>query len=514
MKKHFLLVVAAILCSCLFARAYVIKDDLRRLDMVLEKSSDFISTKESRISSLEKMLDVPGNTMEQKYGLLEMIYEEYYPYKYDMARVVLDRMEEIAVSQKLPGRRTDIVLERANLLCTAGLFLEAKSVIDLQLDTLHLTPSQSVAYYNVMQRYCGDYREFSSIALETRRELSAQQAWYRNRILDLLQPEDGQYRQTLMSLLLGEGRYQEALNIESSLASSCRNTDHEYALFTYFMGLLCYETGNIDDAIHWYVESAICDVSNAVKDNASIFSLAKLLIDQGEEKRAFRYTQAALDDALFYNARLRPFQIAAALPEIQKAYDARRDAQARNNTHYFVLILVLSLAIIAALTAVIRFNAKRQETRQQLSEAERELREAVLKLQEANSAKEEYLGLFLSMCSSYLDKLRKHIGRSEMDEELKVFYNTFDNAFLHLYPDFVTDFNSLLREEERIILKSDEILNTELRIFALIRLGITQSSHIASLLRYSVNTIYNYRAQVKKLAIGDVETFEERVRNL
>ena len=137
-----------------------------------------------------------------------------------------------------------------------------------------------------------------------------------------------------------------------------------------------------------------------------------------------------------------------------------------------------------------------------------------MELSEANAAKEEYLGLFLSMCSGYLDKLKKTISREQYDAELKTFYKTFDTSFLQLYPTFVEDFNALLKEDCRISVKEGELLTTELRIFALIKLGITQSSHIASLLRYSVNTIYNYRAQIKNAALSDRENFEELVRNI
>ena len=106
------------------------------------------------------------------------------------------------------------------------------------------------------------------------------------------------------------------------------------------------------------------------------------------------------------------------------------------------------------------------------------------------------------------------LPREQYEAELKNFYKTFDTSFLSLYPTFVEDLNALLTEEGRIVVKEGGLLNTELRIFALIKLGITQSSHIASLLRYSVNTIYNYRAQVKNAALSDRENFEENVRKI
>lgn len=498
MKKP--LIFAALALLCFNVQAYNVKEDLKRLDAVLDKASDYVSAKESRISSLERMLDTPGNGLEQQYGLLEMIYDEYFTYQFDGARHVLARMEEVAERLHSASKKTDIILMRSKLYCVAGMFLEAKNMLDNSLDTLSLNAEQRLLYYDIMQRYSGDYMLFSADGADTRSDLWQIQDRYMDAILSSLPAEDARYRFFSMLKLYSRARYPEALNIASNLAAECKPLDHNYSLYTYYMGAFCSESGNMEDAIHWFVESAIGDICGAVKDNASIFSLAKILIDAGQEERAFRYTQMALEDALFYNAKLRPLQITSALPQIQSAYDQRRNQQDRRAGKLITLVSVMFLLIVCALIYVLNSSRNRQKTG--------------LELREANRAKEEYLGLFLSMCSSYLDKLRKHISMKEMDEELRVFYNTFDNAFLNLYPDFVRDFNSLLREEERIVLKKDEILSTELRIFALIKLGVTQSSHIASLLRYSVNTIYNYRAQVKKAALGDPETFEERVKNL
>ena len=149
-----------------------------------------------------------------------------------------------------------------------------------------------------------------------------------------------------------------------------------------------------------------------------------------------------------------------------------------------------------------------------LVETEESLKDMNRRLTEANEAKEEYLGLFLSQSSSYLDKLKKLISHEEYEAELRNFYKNFDSSFLELYPDFIEKFNGLLKEDARIRPKENDKLTIELRIFALIKLGITQSSHIASLLRYSVNTIYNYRAQIKNSALSDRKDFEELVKKL
>ncbi|MBA4317420.1 MAG: transcriptional regulator, partial [Flavobacterium sp.] len=152
-------------------------------------------------------------------------------------------------------------------------------------------------------------------------------------------------------------------------------------------------------------------------------------------------------------------------------------------------------------------------------------------LSESNHIKEYYIGNFLSICSNYIDKLDIHrkmvkkmiVGKqiSELfektkssqliDDELELFYKNFDSTFLHIYPDFVAQINNLLLPDERIILKKGELLNTELRIFALIRLGISDSATIAKLLRYSVNTIYNYRVKIKNKAAVPRDDFEKLI---
>lgn len=221
-------------------------------------------------------------------------------------------------------------------------------------------------------------------------------------------------------------------------------------------------------------------------------------------------------------------QIASTFPWIEEAYRNSRELQLKDRNKYLMFTSLAAVLLLILLTFAVRLYRKRKRTAEEIEAKNRQLdsymksivsveddlRRTNLDLTEANAAKEEYLGLFLSMCSGYLDKLRKTLTREQYDAELKNFYKTFDTSFLSLYPTFVEELNSLLTEEGRIVVKEGELLNTELRIFALIKLGITQSSHIASLLRYSVNTIYNYRAQVKNAALSDRDNFEENVRKI
>jgi len=170
----------------------------------------------------------------------------------------------------------------------------------------------------------------------------------------------------------------------------------------------------------------------------------------------------------------------------------------------------------------------------QLSDLNSQLRDANLKLNESNRVKDEYVGRFIHLCSFYIDRLdemRKRVNKmvkshdldalvrftgdsALRDNNLNELYEMFDTTFLHLFPNFVDDFNALLRPECRITPPAPGTLNTDLRIFALIRLGIEDSSRIAEFLHYSVNTIYNYRAKIKNGSIADRDTFESRVKSL
>jgi hypothetical protein len=318
--------------------------------------------------------------------------------------------------------------------------------------------------------------------------------------------------------------YEENLRFIGSLDRDTR----DYAVQTYWQGYICDNLDLVDELFKWWAESALCDIRGAIKDNASLCSIAIKLTDPQDTDRAFRYISTSLDDALYYNAKLRKVQIASTLPWILKTYTDSKEMQSRDRNRYLVIVVCIAVLLLVFCVVTIRLyingrsNATEIEEKtlqladyyRSVKDAEENLRKTNLDLIEANAAKEEYLGLFLSMCSGYLDKLKKNLTRDQFAAELKNFYKTFDTSFLSLYPTFVEEFNALLKEDSRIKVKDGELLSTELRIFALIKLGITQSSHIASLLRYSVNTIYNYRAQVKNAAMENRDNFEELVRKI
>lgn len=512
--------------SCLRNTVSSYEEDLQRLDYVLTHSDEYLRAKQQKISTMENMLHSRGVTPLQQYHIYESLYQEYQPYQFDKANDILDSQIAIAEMLDADSLRIDALLDKALILTTAGYYLEADRVFD-ELDTLALSGNRKVEWYIARQKYLSDYNEYVSASGFQVPDVE-KIGYYQNRIIELL-PDRSYYSCHIEILsLIFSGNLRSAYEENIRLIGTLDKNSRDYAVQTYWQGQICDMMGDVDNAVHWWVESAICDITGAIKDNASLSTLAAKLIDPRDTDRAFRYIRFSLDDATFYNAKLRKVQIATSFPMIEKAYtDSRmRQEHDRRLSLIFIIVIAFLLAFVCALTfhlylkgrkassKISRQNEKLIRYTHSIEEAEDSLRKTNLALIEANAAKEEYLGLFLSMCSGYLDKLKKTISRDQYESELKNFYKVFDTSFLSLYPTFVEEFNSLLKEDERLVLKDGEMLNTELRIFALIKLGITQSSHIASLLRYSVNTIYNYRAQVKNSVMGDRENFEELVRKL
>lgn len=527
MKSNFLfLVCAAVLTAAAVSCEEIVPETelsatLRVLDQALEHSQEYVNVRQLEISSLQNMLNSRGVNLRKEYEIYGELFNLCSSFNFDQAKDAATRQLEIAEQLHDPYMVNRSLLSLAMLNAKSGLFLEAARTIE-KVDTAKLDNALRAEWYNVCQRFESDYADYSRTTPSPR--LRA----LRQKYISMTDPLSSMNAQLKIQLLISEGEYHKAAGINKFFLDKQDHNTHEYAIHAYWQARICKELGQIDEAIRWWALSAIADIRGAVKDNASLCSLANELILTDQVERAFRYISFSMDDALFFNAKLRQNQIASALPVIEKRYYmAQAEQRYSRNIALFVLTLfAILLAVISVISAHYYRKAKKsameiEEKNEQIldycksiEDAERSLLEANHALSEANAAKEEYLGLFLSMCSGYIDKLKKFISRDEKEAELRNFYKTFDTAFLELYPNFVSEFNALLREEERISLKDGELLSTEMRIFALIKLGITQSSHIASLLRYSVNTIYNYRAKIKNAALDDREQFEDKIKKI
>lgn len=476
------MVVLLFLLLSISAHAYDINDDLIALESVLSQREQYVESKINRIQRLE--LEIRANTsLIQKYNLCTNLFEEFESFQFDRALETLDMQEKIA--QKL-ANKSDYLdlcnLRRARLYCKGAFYKESEKIVE-KIDTSTLSREAMLMWYSLKSSLSGTPKP------------------YREDYLALSSEHSFDYEYMSMLNYLDSDDLQNAQKGCETIINAYAHNTKEYAKAAYYLGVIYDRKGDFNACVHWYCESAKSDAFSAVKDHAALYSIALSLIhhDMYVEK-AFAYTQKALEDAVYFNANLRLNQIVRTLPSIEAAYAKdRRKSEITMRVFNMLIISLFGILLIFIITHL-KNHAKLKKTLSDLCEA--------------NEAKEEFLALYLSMSSKYLDKLRPFLSRSQMDAELKNFYNAFDTAVLQLYPNFVQDFNNLLLPEYRITLKKGEVLNTELRIFALILFGVTQSSHIASLLRYSVNTIYNYRAQLKAHAIDTKTPFEQQIKDI
>lgn len=521
--------------------------ELAGLDRVLEQYNIYNDLKQDRIQELKHLLDVRMDNPDRLYNMQSLLADTYFTYQFDSTLHYLRANLNLALETRHTPRINESRLRIADLYTSAGYYLEAADLLDRQIDTTQLAGTLLGQYYVTRLRFCNAAVEYFTNP-DMVRAASAQQQYYMERILAFYPPDSDIYKKYLVEKLMREQQYAEAGSIIDQLLENEAPSSHAFAENAYTKALIEGFLRHADEQICWLARSASADLQSATRDNASICLLSQILFaSQNDVERAFRYLRVSMADAQFYNARLRPWQIATVLPRIEASYLAQQTRQIRLSTTLGIAALILFLFACSVAVLEIRRKRRSEELRLELQENNQRMNEYIRELSDlnesktalnnelrkSNTVKEEYIGLFLSICSDNIDRFkeyRNHIRKqltagsakellremnspSAIDLRVEEFYRTFDEVFLRLYPNFVEAFNSLLQPEARIEPRNGE-LNTELRIFALIRLGITDSSKIASLLRYSVNTIYNYRAKVKGYACVSRSEFEEYVKKI
>ena len=338
----------------------------------------------------------------------------------------------------------------------------------------------------------------------------------------------------LANKLITEGKHEEALKeIEKQFNDTTINKRLK-GMLAYNVAEAYQRLGDDDNYLYYLIQSAIYDLKLSIREYVALPKLALILYEKGDIVRAYNYLTCSMNDAVICNARLRTIETTSIYPIIDRAY---RLKEYRNNTikkALFTGITILILFLGSSIMYVKKQNRKLADARKALSNANIQLSAANEELSQLNQVKQQYLAYYLDQCTMYLDKLedyRRSLSKlainskinelfkaikSEqfIEEEREKFYKSFDETFLKLYPNFVEQFNNLLNDDEKIYPKKGELLCTEIRIFALIRLGISDSNKIARFLRYSINTIYIYRSKVRNKAKGDKNDFENQIMKI
>lgn len=511
--------------------------ELEELDRIIAERPIRERSKWDRMNSLKSSYRV-ARTYEDRMALARSLVDEYVPYNFDSTLVWLAECRRIA---EQAHRRDGIAwadIRKGEILAGAGYYMESYRTLSEIVDPAALPEDIRTLYYFALYRLSDNVTENSLGGSETLL-LQSRQA-YIDSLLVLYRPGSPEWESMQVIRLLHAGMFREARENNAVLRETLGPDSHDYAKACYWESVLCDSLGLAREKLLWEIASAKADFQNAVRDYASLNMVANDLMDI-DITHSFRYIQTALYDAVFYNAKLRPWQISRHLVPIQATYEARFIKAHRRIQAYswilslFVLLLVLGLMLVNRINVrLLRSKSKVDELNRQLQLANTDISRSNAELQESNSIKERYIGLFLSQLSDNIDKvkslqsqvikqlsygnagalLKEMRASTAVEQETDAFYDTFDTTFLAMFPDFVAQFNDLLEAPARIVLKKGEKLNTELRIFALMRLGIEDSNAIAGLLKYSVRTIYNYKVKIRNAARVPREEFDEMIRKI
>ena len=522
-----------------------LEQEYRKLDKAIEEADHYVLERENRIKAY-KTAHRNINDDRAQYELSRNLYDEYRSYMTDSALHYIGRCIELATRLNDRIRADECRILMANQCTESGMYHEAMDILN-SIDAGDIIDANNERRYYITLAHLYSELGYYCKVPRLQGEYYARQDYYKS-LIDTTRTavHDDEALQIRELEHYDAGDAMGALHYSDLRLKQVKEGTHGYAIVSFYRYLDYTQLGDSIMARYWVTQSALSDVQNAVMDQGAMWELANLLMADGDIDRAYRYIHYAWQCAGKFNTRKRNNQISPVLTAISDNYEA---SLKQANRLLLVLAIVSSLLAVMLLCILFYSNSQRKklaharnklsennqrlaQLNSQLSELNDQLRDTNIKLGESNRVKEEYVGRFIHLCSFYIDRLdemRKHVNKmvkskdlnallkytsdNELrDKNLTELYEMFDSTFLHLFPNFVDDFNALLRPECRITLPDPGVLNTDVRIFALIRLGIDDSSRIAEFLHYSVNTIYNYRAKVKNGALGDRENFENKVK--
>lgn len=548
MKIYILLLISLFLVSCNKNKA-TSSPELQalysELDQEIDNSEQYEQVKNNRIAELRKNYYY-SNDENRKTAIINCLIREYEAFNADSALFYISLNLRRPAIFSIPGEHTRQTIKRADILAHAGLFSDA-------LATLENIPRNSIdstlieMYYST---YCATYQYLSEYTNEHETALNNEQlrAAYADSIRQVTSPSSFSHMVYVMAEKARNGDYKTAIAELSSHLKEYQFGTREYAILASTLAYIYKTAGISDEYKRHIVLSAISDVKGAVKENVSFREVATFMFEDGEIERANKYLKKSIADANSFSALMRNVQSSKMLPVIDEAYTSflgQLNNRLRNmvgiSSALSIVLVITIVLILKQFKNIHKANTEIRNANKELSLLSEQLKQANIELEDKNNElknfsnrKEKYAGLFMEYSSSailtlqhYQKSLRvlvaqggnkaaltKKLESTEVaDQLLKNFYVKFDEAILNMYPSFVDKFNALLKPEDRIILKSGELLNTELRLYALVRMGIDDSAKIADFLRCSISTVYTYRSKIKKRAINP-DTFENDVKNL
>ena len=520
---------------------------LKELLEVIKQSPSYDEIKLKNIEDIKQELkQAEGKDIRHKFDLNRQLFHEYRIFKQDSAfkygRICKDMAVEIGDTRRI----AETILDLANVCVSAGLFSEALAY--LNTTDFNIIPEDiRFSYYGLLGRCYSDMADYSTITYYSK-AYRAEAKKYHQKSLALAKPNTWDYNMLRGYLNYKNGKYKEALQDLAPLING-RKDLRSQAVINSVLGDIYVQTGDNEKAIYHLSQSSIADIKSSAKENLSMIQLAEFMFQKGEIKLASEFINKANKDAEAYGAQQRKIRVGAILPLIEEQIieqvESQRSKLSQQNIRLSILLgFVVILAVITyiqlrrlkvARRAVVSAHKDLQKKNQHIVEVNEtinsqneELNHVNSLLLEANKIKEEYIGFFFTQDADIFEKFKefktkieKNLKTNNVDgikyltqhydlkKEKEKLLQSFDEAFIKLFPNFIQEFNALLRPEEKIALKKGQILNKELRIFALIRLGINHNEIIAQILGYSVNSIYAYKTKIRNKSFLNKRDFDQ-----
>lgn len=530
---------------------------LNRLDSVIDEAPKYERAKQMRITKLIDRLKGVKDPL-SRYNINMRIYDEYESYKSDSAISYLEDNVRLARYMQRKDLEGDCLSLLAFQSSTVGRYYDALAILS-KVDVTKLHGDGVFHYFRAENHVYNEIGYYSKIK-SSQDSAYAISGKYEALMLKVLNKKSADYKQYLCRSLFYSDRRKEAEKVCNEWLKMEPETSRNFAIAAYYKYLIDVNNSEYDKAMYWAAKSAICDIQHAVMDQGSLWSIADYISGRDID-RSYKYIKFAWQCAMTFGTLVRAAQISPVLNVIESEY---KDTLDKANLRLTIVLSVIAVMAIVLLVILIYIQKQRKRlaeaknslkqrneelatTNDKLEDINKRLADSNGKLKDANSRikavngqlhesdqiKEAYIGRFLALCSYYVDRMDmvrkdavKMIKAHKLDElvhklrsteqkeqDVEELYSYFDSTFLNIFPTFVEDFNALLKPEARIEATEGK-LNTTLRIFALIRLGIDDSGKIADFLHYSVNTIYNYRARTKNGCAGNRDTFEDEVKML
>ena len=527
-------------CHCLNAKNTTFPT-LEDLDKVVANQQIYTNARLRMLDSLKSDLR-KADDLHKKYAIEKELFAGYQSFVVDSA--LLYAQKKLSLAQRLNDAEelSYSYLDVASMLIKGGNYKEANEVLQ-RLNVRNASSNLRNYYYTVNQDLYTTLQTVSLTANERKLYNEKSSLYKDSNLTHKLDPSVW----VVTDRMMDKHRYKDALQILLKEYPTLNVDDRRMAYVAYSISDIYRLMGNREKEKQYLIVSAIADIKSAVKEYISLRRLATLLYEDGDIERSYLYMKRALEDAIYCNARLRVIEVSDIMPIINKAYEDKTQREKHVTLLALVSISVLSLMLIGLVFLLRRQMKKLSVTQRALRDKNAELyklndvlsktndalSESNDSLSEASRIKDMYIAQFMTECSTYIDKMelyRKQLrkvattgSKTELldilksptfiEKEVDAFFATFDATFLSLFPNFVHDFNQLLLPESQVVNKKDKRLNTELRICALIRLGISDNERLAAFLRCSKATIYSYRSRTRLKSLQP-DLFEEQLMNL